>query len=68
MFFFICFFLIGILALVMGIRALRKPNSWPFHRFVDEHGETDLVKVKFRGIFLLAYGVVFTILSFQQLI
>ncbi|GAK42342.1 hypothetical protein TCA2_4834 [Paenibacillus sp. TCA20] len=68
MFFFIWFFLIGILSLVMGIRALRNPDAWPFDRYVDEDGETDLVNIKIRGICLLAFGAVLTILSFQQLI
>lgn len=67
MFFFIWFLLVGIFGIVMGVRALRSPYSWPFNRFRDRHGDTDVVQVKFRGIFILALGVASTILSFQLL-
>lgn len=68
MFSFIWFLVLGIFGLIMGVRALRNPDSWPFYRFKDKNGDTDEINVKFRGIILLALGVVFTILSFQYLI
>ena len=68
MFLFIWFLLLGIFGIVMGIRALKNPHLWPFNRFKDRDGDTDIVQVKFRGVFILALGVVVTILSFQQLL
>lgn len=68
MFFFIWFLVFGIFGIVIGVRALRNPHLWPFYRFIDKNGDTDIVQVKFRGVLLLALGVVLTILSFQYLV
>lgn len=68
MFFFLWFLFLGIFALIFGIKALKRPDSWPFNRHKYELNDTNVIGIQFRGIILLASGVVFTILSFQFLI
>ncbi len=47
---------------------MRRPNSWPFNRTKDELHEYDMMGIKFRGVFLLAFGTVLTIASFRLLL
>ncbi|MCM3784290.1 hypothetical protein M3231_15000 [Neobacillus mesonae] len=68
MFEFLIYLPIGIFTLIAGVRALKQPDSWPFNRHKDELDDTDIIGIQFRGIILLASGIVFTILSFQFLI
>lgn len=68
MFFFFFFLLLGMIGLFFGVRALRRPNSWPFNRTKDELHEYDMMGIKFRGVFLLAFGTVLTIASFRILL
>ena len=65
MFFFFFFLSLGMIGLFFGVRALRRPNSWPFNRTKDELHEYDMMGIKFRGVFLLAFGTVLTIASFR---
>ncbi|MDP9700909.1 hypothetical protein J2T16_003822 [Paenibacillus intestini] len=68
MFFFIIFLLISLFGLVFGIRALLIPNSWPFNRNKDELILSDIIRIKFRGIFLLAISIVMALASIKQLV
>lgn len=67
MFYFIVFLLISLIGFVFGTRALIIPDSWPFNRNKDELMQSDIIRIKFRGIFLLAISIVMSLASIKQL-
>jgi hypothetical protein len=65
MFFFVVFLFISILGFIFGVRALLIPDSWPFNLNKRELDHTDLISIRFRGIFL-ACALYRLLYSFSQ--
>lgn len=67
MFYFMIFLFISIMGFIFGIRALRLPDSWPFNRNKSELTQSDIISIKFRGVFLLAISIIMLLASVRQL-